>query len=115
MRARRNIIRGTLIAKCAIATDDIEMQGHMTALDVIHPSYYNYRAYSRAVERGKIKCKIMCLEVGGMNSLKLKTLETKKNNLQDNMRRSRDTPDDDFGHEFDVMTDVITPEINVIV
>ena len=41
--------------------------------------------------------------VGGMYSLTLRTLET-KNNLQDIMRRSRDSPNSDVKHEFDAMT-----------
>jgi len=41
--------------------------------------------------------------VGGMYSLTLRTLET-KNNLQDIMCRSKDTPNSDIGHDFDTMT-----------
>ena len=42
--------------------------------------------------------------LGGMNSLTLKTLGTKKIKifiLQDNMLRSRHTPNHDIGHEYD--------------
>ena len=47
--------------------------------------------------------KVTHMGVGGMNSLSLWTSET-KNDLQDSMLRSRYTPNDYIGHEFDAMT-----------
>ena len=74
-----------------------------------------YLSHARAVEIGTVICKILwpwisrssvkvaSMGVGGMNSLIIRTLEAEKN-LKDIIFRSRDTPNNDFRHEFDAMT-----------